>query len=226
MPDIDIDITQRLTNLALEAGPFFFAILVLVYLARRAGIDYREVYERVKPRRATEEEITARRRIYYANWVVGFLLVFLAAGWWLYKKSIPEAPVVFQFAISGLSHRDQFQVDESIYTRTVINFTGGDSAAPKTQYFALMSSKPFAEEEVIYIQYTYLDIARPFSGFIEVRPDANGHRLLIEREHGRIKTIGDRVSLKRIGRIAADALQPPEEGVHQLARMNSRSSWQ
>jgi hypothetical protein len=224
----DIDTTQRLTALALEAGPFFFAILILVYLARRAGIDYREVYQREKPRRASHEEIAARRRIYYANWAVGFLLVILAAGWWLYKKSVPEGPVVFQFAISGLSDQDQFKtLDDNTFTRTVTNFSAGDSAAPKTTYFALMS--PFAEEKVIYIQYTYLDIANAFSGIIEVGPDANGQRLLIEREHGRIKTIAEgdnRVSLKRIGRIAADVLRSPGEGVFQLTRMDSPRSGQ
>jgi hypothetical protein len=228
MPDIDIDIAQRLTDLAVEAGPFFFAILVLVYLARRAGADYREVHERIKPRRAAPEEIAARRRIYYANWAVGFLLVLLAAGWWLYSRSVPEAPVVFQFAISGLSDQDQLRpTDDITYARIVTNYTGGDSAPPKTYYFLRMSSKRVADRNVIQISFTCLDPDDRVDGIIDVGPDANGQRLSIEREQGRIKKIGDdRVSVKRMGPIAADTLRSPEENVLRLTRMDGRRGWQ
>jgi hypothetical protein len=226
MPDIDIDIAQRLTDLAVEAGPFFFAILVLVYLARRAGADYREVHERLKPRRAAPEEVAARRRIYYANWAVGFLLVFLAAGWWLYSRSVPEAPVLFQFAISNVRNQDQLRTTDDItYWRIVTNHTGGDSDAPKTYYFLRMSSKRLADRSVIQISFTCLDPDDRVDGIIDVGPDANGQRLSIEREQGRIKKIGDdRVSVKRMGSI--DTLRFPEENVPRLTRMDGRGGWQ
>ena len=216
----DINLVKDLTILAREAGPFFFALLILVYLTSKAGIEYRKTCERKDPV-PTKEEILSRRRVYYANWIFGFALVCISAGWWIVSNPAPDKHGIFEFAIQGLYEREQLQVlDDRIYVRTVVNWSERNRDAPvRTNYFALMSREPIDEEGAVYIQYTFLDVAEPVYGQITVGGELGGKRLIIEREQGRPKMLrDDLVAIKPIGPLVSMDVAPPDEKEIRLAQ--------
>lgn len=141
---VDIGLVRELTSLAFEFGPFLFTILLLIFITARARRYYNEVCTRDPP--AAEDERSTHRRIYYASWVVSFVLVAVSTGWWMWKDNVR----VFRFAIYDLKPAELLTtIDNTIYKRIMFE----ENARGKNYLFLINSAASISADSPIQIRY-------------------------------------------------------------------------
>ena len=84
------DVLGNFTQMAFEFGPFFFSVLILLYVTYRANQYYLQVSTRKDPP-PLPEELRARRVVFYSAWVFAFTLVAVSVSWWLYSHAPQQA---------------------------------------------------------------------------------------------------------------------------------------
>ncbi len=152
-----VDVLGQVSRLALQFGPFLFAVLVLLFITSKAGRYYREVCERQEPP-AGEAEMRSSRFVYYLSWISGFVLVAVSVGWWLLQYS-PQPRDYIGFRILRIQPDDELVMPRTseVFVRKQIfdglAEDGGATVRLEDYHFLVPVTRQPDEQGFLMIQY-------------------------------------------------------------------------
>ncbi len=153
------DFLEFLVRLAYQFGPFLFAVLFMVFIVKTAHTYNVEIANR--PKEAPPKE----RNIYLGYFVgtvaVGFILVFISVGWWIYAQLQSH---VYEFVIKDLRINQYIHASDGYMQdqKRDALFPGGPVL--HDQKFVFVSSRPFVPGQTIRLQLWEMDSAGQTGG--------------------------------------------------------------
>ncbi|HXM65984.1 MAG TPA: hypothetical protein VN911_04570 [Candidatus Acidoferrum sp.] len=142
------DTASKLTELAFQYGPFFFAVLFVLGVTRWAYKVFKEVTTRTQPVPSPKDLATARI-IFVGSFVVGILLVAASVVWWLGYR---PRTFVFRGEIQDLQEYESLASD-GMYFKTEIK-SDIDGIPLRNEIFAVISDAPFMTGQVFEVEFS------------------------------------------------------------------------
>jgi len=141
---------DALTSIASQFGPFFFAVLFMVFITKTARNWYADVVCRNPPADPTER--LTYRLYFMTTFGFGLLLVVISVAWWIYIHLIDKH--AFEGVIVNLQPNQVIASSES-YARRVKNADmPGDLA---DYHFVVLSERPLTPGSKIILTYFEFD---------------------------------------------------------------------
>jgi hypothetical protein len=145
---------DQLSELAELFGPFFFALLFVLFVTRTSYNFYMRALARDNPP-APARDLSIMRGNFIATVVVSLLLVALSIGWWFYYQT--RGSYIYQIAITGLN--SNIQID-SAYFRKLTNRPMSYSGPISDDFFIIVSDHPFKKGQKFEFQ-VWISPAQP-----------------------------------------------------------------
>ncbi len=141
------ELLDKLSSLGFVYGPFFFALLFILFITRKAQLSYRSICERSKPP-PSREEMKTYQIYFYTSLTAGIVIVFVAIGWWIFQQY--ERNHILAGQILG------FETDQVVTTRDPDIFLRSnltkDSPYVTLQY-VVMKEKPISPGKSFNLEF-------------------------------------------------------------------------
>jgi len=145
-------------------GPFFFSLLFMLFITRKAHIYYQSIIKRTEPPAEVSEK-TVYKNYFFASFISGIFLVFISVGWWVYAQLQLHA---YEGVIVGLEkHQEIYPINGDVYLKKVQREFGSSGQKTNEYHFAIIRDKPFNSGQVFEFGF---DQARGGHGDIPEKP--------------------------------------------------------
>jgi hypothetical protein len=161
---MDIPAFERVVQLALQFGPFLFAILFILVVTRTAYGYYNDCITRTAPPASAEERKTYRFYFLCSVWA-GIAVMALSIDWWVYAQS--RGNNVYQVAIVNLKSDEYISAD--YFTKSVQRPVVRGGSPIHDDYLLVVQDKPFQIGDKFTFSY-YKVAGVPGSGLVGVDP--------------------------------------------------------
>jgi len=147
---------SKLSELGLQYGPFFFALLFLAIIPRWPYRIFKETNAKKDPP-ATPAELTSARVVFLVTFFFGLGLVAISVGWWL--KSPPRI-YSFQGEIVDLHDYELLaSASDKLYFRPEPR-PDIDGIPVRYEHFVVVQDTPFAKGQMFEVEFSKNKSAR------------------------------------------------------------------
>jgi len=141
MPQEFAELLNFLTISSVMWGPFFFSLLFMLFITKKAHLYFQAVITRADPP-AEDIEKVVYKNYFVTSFVCGIALVFISVGWWVYAQLQLHA---FEGVIVGLEQNQEiYPIDGEIYLKKINRDIGVNGQKLKEYHFAIVRNKPFS----------------------------------------------------------------------------------
>jgi hypothetical protein len=134
---------RQLIELAYQYGPFFFALLFTLVLARWTYGNYKDVCARKDPPAGNEEIQTCRWTFVFTS-LFGVVLVAVTVGWWFRYR---PALYVFQGQISRLRDYEKIACKDFFFRSRLLGKLGENLPEYRDEEFIAIQAIPFTDSQ-------------------------------------------------------------------------------
>jgi hypothetical protein len=150
---------DALSNLAEQAGPFFFAVLFLLIITKTARGWYRDVCIR-EPHEPAEERVM--RTYFISTFAAGMLLVVAAVGWWMYERV--TATHMYRIVFEDLQSNQYIELGSDVYyVKWPPTPSGGGPPDKKDFECVVLRDHKFRKGELYRVHY-WVDTTKASGG--------------------------------------------------------------
>jgi hypothetical protein len=143
-------ILGALSNLSFMFGPFFFSLLFMLFITRKAHRDLQSVIRREAPP-ADDIEKSFYRKIHTASLVSGIILVFISVAWWVYAQFKIHA---YSGVIVGLNPNEiVYSVNGDMWSRTVNKRVSDGERSLKEFHFVVIKNSRLAVGQTLEFEF-------------------------------------------------------------------------
>lgn len=145
--EISSEILKALVELSYQFGPFFFALLFLLWISRWGYKKYTETCVRLEPK-ASLDEIKTKKNYFKITTYFGLLLVLVSIYWWFQFRSMNH---VFSGRVEGLKEYQE-TISSSLFIKSVFQKSLIDGVpTPHQDHFIITKKGPFVNGETFDI---------------------------------------------------------------------------
>jgi hypothetical protein len=164
------DNLRKLVELAFQYGPFLFALLFTLYIARWTYGNYRDVCARTNPR-AEKAEIKTCQWMFVFTSLFGVMLVVVSVVWWFFYR---PALYIFQGQITRLREYEKIACKDFYFRARSLMKPGENVPELRDEEFIAIQTVPFPENKRFEILFSKSGGEPECSGGVIPRHRASG----------------------------------------------------
>jgi hypothetical protein len=147
---MNADNLSKLSELALQYGPFFFSVLFVLGVMRWAYKVFKETSTRTNPP-ASKKDLSTARLVFLGTFFFGLVLVVVSVTWWLWFR---PTIYVYQGEIIDLQEYETLApASENVYFRSEPK-ASIDGIPLRNEHFVIVQNSPIHKGQTFDIEFS------------------------------------------------------------------------